>query len=183
MVGVAVHMPRERRRGQRPSDVLLARVCAVIDLLIESGMSEEGAAQAMARRMIAAGVSAPRQGRHATAWQSLVEWRSHLSEGLASEDAKWAYWVFAHEIDELPTRNKLQRVLDDQLWNRRRRNRGRVAMHDLAGRFAENQSGATAIEYGLIALGISVAIVTTVGLIGGQLNTVFNTVVTLFTPK
>jgi pilus assembly protein Flp/PilA len=56
-------------------------------------------------------------------------------------------------------------------------------MHDLAGRFAENQSGATAIEYGLIALGISVAIVTTVGLIGGQLNTVFNTVVTLFTPK
>jgi hypothetical protein len=118
MVSIAA---QERRKGQRPSDVLLARVCAVIDLLIESGMSEEGAAQAMARRMLAAGVSAPRHGRHATGWQRLVEWRSHLSEGFASEDVKWAYRAFAHEIDELPAHNKLQRVLDEQLWNRRRR--------------------------------------------------------------
>jgi hypothetical protein len=121
MVRVAVDIPQERRKGQRPSDVLLARICVVIDLLIESGMSEEGAVQAMARRMLAAGVSAPKQGAHATGWQRLMEWRSHLSEGFASEDAKWAYWSFAHEIDELPANNKLQRVLDDQLWNRRHR--------------------------------------------------------------
>jgi pilus assembly protein Flp/PilA len=53
-------------------------------------------------------------------------------------------------------------------------------MRDLAGRFTRNQAGATAIEYGLIALFMRVAIVTTVALIGGQLNTIFNTVATLF---
>jgi pilus assembly protein Flp/PilA len=38
--------------------------------------------------------------------------------------------------------------------------------------------GATAVEYGLIVAGIAVAIVVTVGLVGGQLNTLFNSVVT-----
>ena len=56
-------------------------------------------------------------------------------------------------------------------------------MRDLFRRFAKDQSGATAIEYGLIAAGISVAIVTAVGLVGGQLNTLFNTVVTDLKPK
>ena len=43
--------------------------------------------------------------------------------------------------------------------------------------------GATAIEYGLIAAGIAVAIVLVVPLIGGNLNTVFTTVNTAITPK
>ncbi|CAB4872570.1 MAG: Flp family type IVb pilin [Actinobacteria bacterium] len=38
--------------------------------------------------------------------------------------------------------------------------------------------GATAVEYGLLVAGIAVAIVVTVGLVGGQLNTLFNSVVT-----
>ncbi len=56
-------------------------------------------------------------------------------------------------------------------------------MKTLFARFAKDESGATAIEYGLIAAGISVAIVATVGLVGGQLNTLFNTVVTDLKPK
>jgi predicted signal transduction protein with EAL and GGDEF domain len=36
---------QDRRQGQSPSDVLLARVCAVIDLLIASGLSQETAAE------------------------------------------------------------------------------------------------------------------------------------------
>ena len=50
-------------------------------------------------------------------------------------------------------------------------------------RFVKDESGATAIEYALIAGGISIAILTTVGLIGGQLNTLFATVVTVITAK
>jgi pilus assembly protein Flp/PilA len=49
--------------------------------------------------------------------------------------------------------------------------------------FVADESGATAIEYALIAGGISIAILTTVGLIGGQLNTLFATVVTVITAK
>lgn len=39
--------------------------------------------------------------------------------------------------------------------------------------FLKNESGATAIEYGLIAAGISVAILTVVQNLGGQLNNTF----------
>jgi pilus assembly protein Flp/PilA len=40
-------------------------------------------------------------------------------------------------------------------------------------RFLRDESGATAIEYGLIAAGISVSIITVIGSLGSSLNTVF----------
>jgi pilus assembly protein Flp/PilA len=46
-------------------------------------------------------------------------------------------------------------------------------MKKLFVRFAKDESGATAIEYGLIAAGISVAIITIVGTLGGKLKTTF----------
>ena len=42
--------------------------------------------------------------------------------------------------------------------------------------FLDDQSGATAIEYGLIAAGISVAIITVVNTLGSQLVSTFSTV-------
>ena len=44
--------------------------------------------------------------------------------------------------------------------------------------FLRNNDGATAIEYGLIAAGISVAIITVVGTLGTGLNTTFTSVAT-----
>jgi len=46
-------------------------------------------------------------------------------------------------------------------------------MKNLVARFAKDESGATAIEYGLIAAGISVAIIAAVNGIGEKLNTAF----------
>jgi pilus assembly protein Flp/PilA len=46
-------------------------------------------------------------------------------------------------------------------------------MISLFKRFAADESGATAIEYGLIAAGISVAIITVVQGLGTKLNTTF----------
>jgi pilus assembly protein Flp/PilA len=43
-------------------------------------------------------------------------------------------------------------------------------------RFMQDESGATAIEYGLIAAGISVAIIAVVNNLGGQLKNTFSTV-------
>jgi pilus assembly protein Flp/PilA len=45
-------------------------------------------------------------------------------------------------------------------------------------RFAKDESGATAIEYGLIAAGISVAIIAVVQGLGSKLNTTFTSVQT-----
>ena len=44
--------------------------------------------------------------------------------------------------------------------------------------FLKNESGATAIEYGLIAAGISVAIIAAVNGLGTKLNTTFSSVST-----
>jgi pilus assembly protein Flp/PilA len=46
----------------------------------------------------------------------------------------------------------------------------------LLAKFVRDQSGATAIEYGLIAAGISVAIVVVVQTVGTNLNGTFTTV-------
>jgi pilus assembly protein Flp/PilA len=43
-------------------------------------------------------------------------------------------------------------------------------------KFLNDESGATAIEYGLIAAGISVAIIATVQSLGSKLNTTFTSV-------
>jgi pilus assembly protein Flp/PilA len=49
-------------------------------------------------------------------------------------------------------------------------------MKSLVTRFAKDESGATAIEYGLIAAGISVAIITVVQGLGSKLTTTFGSV-------
>jgi pilus assembly protein Flp/PilA len=49
-------------------------------------------------------------------------------------------------------------------------------MKNLVTRFANDESGATAIEYGLIAALISVAIIAALTLVGSNLNTKFNAV-------
>jgi pilus assembly protein Flp/PilA len=51
-------------------------------------------------------------------------------------------------------------------------------MSKLLSRFVKDESGATAIEYGLIAAGISVAIIATVQALGTNLNTTFSNVST-----
>ncbi len=43
-------------------------------------------------------------------------------------------------------------------------------------KFMKDESGATAIEYGLIAAGIAVAIIAAVGLLGDSLNAMFTDV-------
>jgi pilus assembly protein Flp/PilA len=49
-------------------------------------------------------------------------------------------------------------------------------MNTLFTRFANDESGATAIEYGLIATLIGVAIIVGAGLVGTNLNTLFTAV-------
>jgi pilus assembly protein Flp/PilA len=51
-------------------------------------------------------------------------------------------------------------------------------MKTLVSRFVKDESGATAIEYGLIAAGISVAIIAAVNGIGTKLNTSFGSIST-----
>jgi pilus assembly protein Flp/PilA len=49
-------------------------------------------------------------------------------------------------------------------------------MKNLIARFVKDESGATAIEYGLIAAGISLAIIAIVNGLGTNLNTRFTSI-------
>ncbi|HEY3792685.1 MAG TPA: Flp family type IVb pilin [Bradyrhizobium sp.] len=49
-------------------------------------------------------------------------------------------------------------------------------MKNLIARFLKNESGATAIEYGLIAAGISLAIIAVVNGLGTNLNNKFTSI-------
>ena len=49
-------------------------------------------------------------------------------------------------------------------------------MKNLFARFVKDESGATAIEYGLIAAGISLAIIAVVNGVGSNLNTKFTSI-------
>ena len=55
-------------------------------------------------------------------------------------------------------------------------------MKTLIEKFINDEDGATAIEYGLIAALISVAIIAAVRSVGGSLNTTFTGVNTALTP-
>jgi pilus assembly protein Flp/PilA len=50
------------------------------------------------------------------------------------------------------------------------------AMINLVKRFIRDESGATAVEYGLVAAGISVAIIAVMQGLGSRLNSTFSTV-------
>ena len=49
-------------------------------------------------------------------------------------------------------------------------------MKRILGNFLADETGATAIEYGLIAAGISLAIIAAVNGLGSNLNTMFNSI-------
>lgn len=51
-------------------------------------------------------------------------------------------------------------------------------MRDCVVRFVQDESGATAIEYGLIAAGVAVAVISVVSGLGSKLKTTFSSVST-----
>ena len=53
-----------------------------------------------------------------------------------------------------------------------------LSMNNLVSRFVKDESGATAIEYGLIAAGIAIAIITAVNGVGTALSVKFTSVST-----
>jgi len=61
--------------------------------------------------------------------------------------------------------------------NEQERHRPRLVVSNAGGlRFRRDESGATAIEYGLIAAGIAAAIILVVNTLGTNLNTTFSSI-------
>lgn len=91
-----------RRKQRPPTEKLLARASAVIDLLIKAGSDDAEAAQLFMRKLMAAGIPPPLKGGDARGWKRLLEWRTDLGNGLVSEEARQEYLDFAREIESIP---------------------------------------------------------------------------------
>jgi hypothetical protein len=72
------------------------------------------------RRLMAAGVPPPKQSGDARGWKRLLEWLAALVHGLVSGDAQRDQ-EFIRELDTIPADERVRRVLDEHLRDRRRK--------------------------------------------------------------
>jgi hypothetical protein len=75
------------------------------------------------RLLMAAGVPPPQKGGDARGWRRLLEWRDRLGHGIVSTEAQQEYEEFSREIAAIPANERVRRVVDEQLWDRRRKPR------------------------------------------------------------
>lgn len=111
---------RERRNALPPSNALLARVCAVIDLLSASGLSDKVAAQVMVQRMMAAGIPVPEDAEAGNWWQCILAWRLSFRNGTATDAALSEYQDVVAAIESIAPHERVECVLSNDLWDRRR---------------------------------------------------------------
>ena len=77
---------------------------------------------------------------------------------------------------EIPPARR-QRALELDFTHEGRLQQGKdQVVHNLIWRFLENERGVAAIEYGLLAAGIAVAIIAVIAALGTNLNTTFSDV-------
>lgn len=113
---------QERRSTfSAPSDAVLARACATIDVLMSAGHTAESAAQIVARQMVNARTSLPAEGGDARGWKRLLIWRERML-ALKKPAAGWAtYNDFVKSFEQIDRPALLRRAMDGRLWDIRRR--------------------------------------------------------------
>lgn len=110
----------ERRNAMGASDALLARISAIIDVLVQGGQSPEQAAQVISRQLLAVGVNLSSSGGDVRAWKNVLYWRNNLIHHKR-EGAAWdAYCAFKEELAKIPPAERLHVALGEQLWDKRK---------------------------------------------------------------
>jgi len=112
---------RDRRERQPASDALIARVCAVIDLLIASGLDEDVAFEAMSQRLIVADIPVPNDRGATSSWRNyLREQREVLRNGTPTEGALTEYRSVVAALDAMAPHERVRWALENEVWDRRR---------------------------------------------------------------
>lgn len=125
-VSIARHLPtpaptvRDRRKGAPPGPALYARIFAIIDLLIASGLREDAAAQIMAQRLTRAGVPAPEDVSPDEWWQDILDRRAAFRAGDATNETLQEYRNIVSAIETIPPHDRVECALSNDLWDRRR---------------------------------------------------------------
>ncbi len=114
------HYDREGRRGElEASDDVMARACAIIDVLVQGGDTPEQAAQVITRQLLAAGIQLPMSGGDARAWKRLLNWRNNLIHYKREGFAWNIYCSFKEELAHIPPEDRLRLAVGERLWDQR----------------------------------------------------------------
>ena len=116
-VSIARHLPapapdiKDRRKGAPPGDPLYARVFAIIDLLIDSGLREESAAHIMAQRLAMAGVRAPNEVAASDWWRDILDRRAAFRTGDATNETLQEYRNVVSAIETILPHERVECAL------------------------------------------------------------------------
>lgn len=111
---------RDGRRGEvKASEDLMARACAIIDVLVQSGQSPDHSAQTITRQLLGVGIQLPECGGDVRAWKRLLNWRNTLIHYTRSGPAWDAYCSFKEQLAGIPPEQRLRLVVGEHLWEKR----------------------------------------------------------------
>ncbi len=112
---------RDRRKKEPASFALIARVCAVIDLLIASGLDEDMAFETMGQRLVVADIPLPNNRSTSSCWPDyLREQRESLRKGAPTELAVKEYESVVAALDAMAPHERVGWALENEVWDRRR---------------------------------------------------------------
>jgi hypothetical protein len=114
------HFVRDARLGEmKASEELMARACAIIDVMVQSGDTPEHAAQVITRQLIALGIELPDHGGDVRAWKRLLSFRNTLIHYMHEGPVRKTYSVFKEQLTGIPPDQRLRRAVGEKLWDRR----------------------------------------------------------------
>jgi hypothetical protein len=108
---------RDGRRGEvKASEELMARVSAIIDVLVQSGQSPDQSAQMITRQLLALDIQLP-EGGDMRAWKRLMDWRNNLVHHKRAGPAWDIYCAFKEELTFIPPDKRLRVAVGELLWD------------------------------------------------------------------
>lgn len=114
-------LPFEERRtsAARPSEAMLVRAVASVELLEDRGYSLEAAGQHVTRQLMRAGAALPTEGGDPRAWKRLLLWRERLLHLRQHHPAWTQYQQFKTEVGLMAHDAAMAAAMDGRLWNLR----------------------------------------------------------------
>lgn len=115
------HIVRNARQGKmKASEELMARASAIIDVMIQSGDTNEQAAQTITRQLLALGIELPENGTDIRAWKRLLSFRNTLIHYMKEGPARETYSEFKELLSGIAPDQRMRRAVGEQLWDRRK---------------------------------------------------------------
>ncbi|MHA1165908.1 MAG: hypothetical protein ACTSP0_10070, partial [Alphaproteobacteria bacterium] len=109
------HFIREARLAEmKASEELMARGCAIIDVMIQGGQTPEHASQVITRQLLSVGIELPEHGGDVRAWKRLMSFRNTLIHYMREGPVRNAYSAFKEQLSGIEPDQRLRRAVGEQ---------------------------------------------------------------------